>query len=170
MAATGRPNGRPAKPVEQHRLAGNPSKKQLPAIPGPGEGLTAAKTVPTPPSLGPNGLDLWNHVWDAGRAWLSPDSDYTIIRLVCEAHDEYTELRDLLQRGEVERYYVTANGQVVTHPVVTQLANLRTQLTAWLAAIGFSPSDRSRLGLSEVRVRDSLDELKARRIERATGT
>jgi P27 family predicted phage terminase small subunit len=170
MAGTGRPNGRPAKPVEQHRLAGNPSKKQLPDAPQPGTGLSAATGVPTPPDLREPGLELWNHVWNAGRAWLSPDSDYTIVRLVCEAHDEYTELRDLLHRGEVERYYVTANGQVVTHPVVTQLANLRTQLTAWLAAIGFSPSDRSRLGLSEVRVRDSLDELKARRIERATGT
>ena len=170
MAGTGRPNGRPAKPVEQHRLAGNPSKKQLPNAPEPGQGLSGSTTIPAAPELGPNGLALWAHVWEAGRAWLSPDSDYTIVRLVCEAHDEYTELRDLLQSGQVDRYYVTANGQVVTHPVVTQLANLRTQLTAWLAAIGFSPSDRSRLGLSEVRVRDSLDELKARRIERATGT
>jgi P27 family predicted phage terminase small subunit len=170
MAGTGRPNGRPAKPVEQHRLAGNPSKKQLPDAPQPGTGLSGATDVPTPPDLGQEGLALWNHVWNSGRAWLSPDSDYTIVRLICEAHDEYTELRAQLLSGQVDRYYVTANGQVVTHPVVTQVANLRTQLTAWLAAIGFSPSDRSRLGLSEVRVRDSLDELKARRIERATGT
>jgi hypothetical protein len=56
---------------------------------------------------------------------------------------------------------------MVTHPLVTQLANLRTQMTAWLAAIGFSPSDRSRLGLAEVRVRNELDELERRRAERS---
>lgn len=166
--ATGRPNGRPAKPTEAHRLTG--SRKQLPPPPAPGQGLTAANGVPTPPELKDAGQELWAEIWQAGRAWLSPDSDYYLVRLICEAHDEYTELRCLLTSGEVDRYYITANGQVVTHPVVTQLAGIRTQLTAWLAAIGFSPSDRSRLGLAEVRVRDAMDELKARRIERATGT
>ena len=42
-------------------------------------------------------------------------------------------------------------------------------MTTWLSAIGFSPSDRARLGLAEVRVRDSLDELAERRAQRATG-
>lgn len=170
MAGTGRPTGRPAKPIEQHRLNGNPSKKTLPNAPTPGQGLSAAIGIPNPPALGEHGLELWNHVWLAGKAWLSPDSDFTIIRLICEAHDEYVDLRSQLETKTVERFYTTANGQVVTHPVVTQIGNLRTQLTAWLAAIGFSPSDRSRLGLSEVRVRDGLDELKARRVDRATGT
>lgn len=170
MATTGRPTGRPSKPVELHRLAGNPSKKSLPEPPLPGTGLSASTTAPEPPELGEQGLALWFHVWEAGRAWLSPDSDYTIVRLLCEGQDEAAELRELLNTKTVERFYVTANGQVVTHPVVTQLANLRTQLTSWLAAIGFSPSDRSRLGLAEVRVRDSMDELKARRIDRATGS
>lgn len=170
MAGTGRPTGRPAKPTELHRLAGNPSKKPLPTAPAPGTGLTSANGVPEAPELDAAGLALWSEIWDAGKAWLSPDSDYYLIRLICEAHDEYAELRELLRSGAVERYYVTANGQVVTHPVVTQLGNIRTQLTAWLAAIGFSPSDRSRLGLQEVRVRDAMDELRARRIERATGT
>jgi P27 family predicted phage terminase small subunit len=169
MATTGRPMGRPAKPVEQHRLAGNPSKRTLPEPPLPGFGITASSTAPKAPELGDHGLALWFHVWEAGRAWLSPDSDYTIVRLLCEATDEATELRRLLNSGEVERFYVTANGQVVSHPVVTQLASIRTQLSSWLAAIGFSPSDRSRLGLAEVRVRDNMDELKARRIDRATG-
>lgn len=166
MATTGRPMGRPAKPIEQHRLAGNPSKKNLPEAPQE----TLAAGMPTAPELGDAGLTLWNHVWTAGRAWLSPDSDFTIVRLLCEAEDEYVEIRAQLTSGAVERYYVTAAGQVVTHPLVTQLSNLRTQITAWLAAIGFSPSDRSRLGLSEVRVRDGLDELRARRVERPTGT
>lgn len=168
MGATGRPVGRPAKPIEAHRLAGNPSKKQLPAAPMPGEGLNGTSSTPVPPSsLRDSGLALWHHVWTAGKQWLAPESDRTIITLLCEAQDEYDEIRFKLSSGEVDRYYVTSNGQIVTHPLVTQMGNLRTQMTAWLAAIGFSPSDRSRLGLAEVRVRDELDELQRRRVERS---
>lgn len=167
MAPTGRPVGRPAKPIEAHRLAGNPSKKQLPDAPMPGEGLEGSSSIPEPPqTLNDAGASLWYHVWTAGRQWLAPESDRTIVTLLCEAQDEYDEIRQKLSSGEVDRYYTTANGQMVTHPLVTQLGNLRTQMTAWLAAIGFSPSDRSRLGLAEVRVRDELDELQRRRLER----
>lgn len=165
---TGRPAGRPAKPVESHRAAGNPSKKNLPAAPMPGEGLPGMSNIPTPPVLGDAGLELWVRIWNAGRSWLSPDVDFQLIRMLCEAQDEHELIRLKIQSGEIERYYTTANGQMVTHPMVTQLGNLRAQMTAWLAAIGFSPSDRSRLGLAEVRVRDELDELQRRRAERAS--
>jgi P27 family predicted phage terminase small subunit len=165
--ATGRPAGRPAKPTEQHRAAGNPSKKKLPAAPLPGEGLPSVAGIPTPPSLGEDGQRMWATVWSAGRAWLSPDSDYTIVKMLCEAHDEHELIRRQIATGVVERFYVTANGQMVTHPLVTQLGALRAQMTAWMSAIGFTPSDRARLGLAEVRVRDELDELTRRRSERA---
>jgi P27 family predicted phage terminase small subunit len=131
--------------------------------------LPAAGNIPQPPELGDDGTALWQHVWHAGRTWLSPDSDRSIITLLCQAQDEHEEIRQQISSGEIPRYYVTANGQMVTHPMVTQLANLRQQMTSWLAAIGFSPADRARLGLAEVRVRDELDELQRRRIER-TGT
>lgn len=165
--ATGRPVGRPAKPVEQHRLAGNPSKKTLPDAPFAGQGLRSAEGVPTAPLLGEHGIALWNHVWVAGRTWLSPESDVTIVTMLCEAQDDYALIRDLLNSGAEPRFYITANGQMVTHPLVTQLQNLRAQMTSWLAAIGFSPADRSRLGLAEVRVRDDVDDLLRRRNERA---
>ena len=167
--ATGRPAGRPAKPVEAHRLAGNPSKKQLPAAPGLGEGMAGASEVPTAPAhLGDPGLQLWAHVWTAGRQWLAPESDQTIILLLCEAMDEYAGIKRQLETGEVERFYTMANGSMVTHPLVNQLKDLRIHMTTWLAAIGFSPSDRSRLGLAEVRVRDEIDDLMRRRNERVT--
>ena len=166
MAGTGRPNGRPAKPAEVKRAAGNPGNRPLPEAPLPGTGLKAATKTPTPPTLGKDGKALWIHVWNAGRSWLSPDSDFTIIKMLCEAHDEHEQIRKQLATGKVERYYMTANGQIVTHPLVTQLATLRSQMTAWLAAIGFSPADRSRLGLAEVRVKDELDELERRRASR----
>jgi P27 family predicted phage terminase small subunit len=133
----------------------------------PSEGLAPSSDVPSAPELLNDGQLLWSHVWNAGRSWLSPESDYTLIRMLCEAHDEHETIRRRLSSGEVDRYYTTSNGQIVTHPLVTQLGALRAQMTAWLAAIGFSPADRSRLGLAEVRVRDELDELEKRRATRS---
>lgn len=161
-SASGRPKGRPPKPVEQKRSLGQVTGN----APMPGSGLKGSSTVPVPPSLGDDGRALWDHVWFAGRSWLSPDSDYTIVKMLCEAHDEHEGIRRAINSGVVERFYATANGQIVTHPMVTQLSNLRVQMTSWMAAIGFSPSDRSRLGLAEVRMHDEIDELTARKQQR----
>jgi len=72
-----------------------------------------------------------------------------------------------LVTGEVKRHYVVPNGQHVTHPYVKQLQDLRVQMTAWLSALGFSPTDRARLGVGEVRESDMFDELQRRREARA---
>lgn len=160
---TGRPVGKPAKPVEVKRANGNPGGRPLPAAPMPGDGLPASTGVPVAPSLGDAGLALWSHVWSAGRRWLSPESDVTVVTMLCEAQDDYALIREQLSSGVVERFYQLPNGSFVTHPLVVQLKDLRVQMTAWLAAIGFSPADRARLGVGEVRVRDELDELQARR-------
>lgn len=166
MAVTGRPKGQPAIPMERKRMTGQIN--DLPDAPLPGEGLTGG-SAPTPPeTLNDYGLQLWEHIWDAGRQWLAVESDKTIVSLLCHAHQEAEQLRRGLESGEYSRVYVHANGSPVTTPWVTQLKELRVQMTAWLAAIGFSPADRARLGLAEVRVRDELDDLKKRRDERAT--
>lgn len=170
-AKTGRPTGRPAKPVERHRATGNPSHKPLPPTPLPGQALPGMRSdIPTPPVLGIDGRDLWDQIWGAGRSWLSPDSDAVVITMLCQATDEAESMRRALAIGEVPRYYVLPNGSYVTHPYVSQLKELRAQITAWLASLGFSPSDRARLGVGEVRQHDALDDLERRRQERINGT
>lgn len=166
MANTGRPNGRPPKPVEVKRATGNPGGRPLPAAPMPEQGLKPAHDVPTPPPLSEDGRALWDHVWVAGRQWLSPDSDYTIVTYLCQTHDEAEQVRRALALGHVPRFYTLPNGSYVSHPYIAQLKDLRSQMTAWLAALGFSPADRARLGIAEVRIKDELDELQRRRTDR----
>jgi P27 family predicted phage terminase small subunit len=164
--STGRPAGRPAKPVERHRTAGNPSKKRLPMAPLPGGGLDSPGTIPAPPStLQIAGLAVWERLWVAGRSWLSPDADYLLVAKVC-AHEDAIAYRENLLRGDVTPWYEMPNGVLANHPAFTQANTLHTQQTAWLASLGFSPSDRARLGLAQVRVRDELDELYRRREQR----
>lgn len=163
---TGRPAGRPAKPTEVKRALGNPGHRPIPDPPMPGEGLRGVEDIPTPPVLGVDGLRLWNQLWLAGKSWLSPDSDQHIMTLLCQAQDESEEIRRGIAIGEVPRFYKLPNGSFATHPLVAQLKELRSQSTAWLSALGFSPADRARLGLAEVRQNDAMDELMKRRTER----
>ncbi|SDP09748.1 phage terminase, small subunit, putative, P27 family [Nakamurella panacisegetis] len=164
---TGRPNGRPPKPTEQKRAAGNPGGRALPDAPGIGEGLDSLGLPPVAPvQLGDAGSALWSDVWGAGKSWLSPAADSPLVTMLCEAEDEIGTLRNWLGAEPDRRWYEMSNGASVTHPSVTQLRELRTQRTAWLSMLGFSPADRSRLGLAEVRVRDEMDELRRARDER----
>lgn len=163
---TGRPNGRPPKPVEQKRLLGNPGHRHLPDAPAPGQGLPGVSDIPAVPVLGVDGTELWIEIWESGKSWLSPKADRAIVRLLCQAYDEHEQIRRALAIGEVPRHYVLPNGSYVSHPYVTQMTSLRSQMTAWYSALGFSPADRARLGLGEVRQMDSLDELEQRRNER----
>ncbi len=164
---TGRPAGRPAKPIEVKRLEGNNGHRPLPAAPMPGEGLEAANgtTPEAPENLGEHGLKLWAHIWVAAP-WLAAKTDYSLISQICFVHDETEILRLKFASGEIDYSYVTGQGQYVIRPEYKIIQQNRAQLTAWFASIGFSPADRSRLGLSEVREYDPLDELNKRRNER----
>jgi len=164
MAITGRPRGRPPKPLETKRALGNPGKRKLPDAPMPETSLPPAKGTPKAPTLGADGRALWEQIWSAGRTWLSPAADSHLITMLCQAHDEAEDIRRAIAIGEVPRFYKLPNGSFVTHPLVVQLKDSRTQATAWLAAIGFSPSDRFRLGIVEVRVRDELHALAMSRV------
>lgn len=162
--ATGRSVGRPAKPIERHRATGNPSKKKLPDAPLAGDGLTSTGRPVMPRGLGPAGKAMWSRVWSGGKSWVAPISDRPLVEQLCRLADEVEILRKDIASGKTERWYTTANGQVVTHPAVKQLADGRVQMTTWLSMLGFSPSDRGRLGLTEVRVKDEDDEM-TRRIQ-----
>lgn len=164
---TGRPAGRPAKPTEVKRLEGNPGKRPLPeqkigsTIPG------LNGSIPKPPTdMGKDGKRLWKQVWTSGEKWLSPDADYPIIMELCHVYDDAEVIRKMIAKGEVERWYITGQGQIVQHPAVSQLKNARVLMNSYYAALGFSPADRARLGLAEVKDSDPLDELLKRRLKR----
>ena len=163
---TGRPPGRPAKPVEVKRALGNPGQRPLPAAPTPEFALEVVKLddVPNPPStLGIVGLATWDRIWSAGRRHLSDSQDRMLIERLCERMDLVAKLEAWLGEDVERRWYTTANGQVVTHPAVKQIDESDTKITTWLSMLGFSPSDRARLGLAEIRVANELDEYRQRK-------
>jgi hypothetical protein len=140
--------GRPPKPIEQKRLIGNPGKRPLPKA-SEVIVLPAATTMPAPPRpLGHWGTELWERIWSMGMTWVSPISDIDLFMMICEMIDERVQLRT-----QVLRDNRTEDRRA--------LRQLDSQIMQGLSLLGFSPTDRSRLGIAEVKRMSKLEELRA---------
>lgn len=142
--------GRPSKPIEQKRLLGNPGKRALPdqstitLIP-----MAESTPEPTRPLL-KYGRELWDKVWDTGINWISPNTDTELLLMTCEMIDERWNLRvQVMQNNDAK----DRRG----------LRELDKAIVSNLSLLGFSPSDRSRLGLAEVKKMSKLEEIIAKR-------
>lgn len=145
--------GRPPKPLEQKRLLGNPGKRALPKSDSI-QLLPRAVELPEPTRpLGKPGRELWDRVWTSGVAWISPDTDSEILLMTCELIDERWNLRARVLKEEDSR----------DRRNLTQLTKL---IQENLSLLGFTPADRTRLGVAEVKAASKLEELMARRNER----
>lgn len=145
--------GRPPKPLEQKRLLGNPGKRALPKSDSL-QVLPRAVELPEPSRpLGKPGRELWDRVWSAGVAWISPDTDNEILLITCELIDERWNLRTRVLREEDSK----------DRRNLTQLTKL---IQENLSLLGFTPADRTRLGVAEVKAASKLEELMARRNEK----
>jgi hypothetical protein len=147
------PAGRPTKPIEQKRLIGNPGKRALPE-------QSAIMLIPqasqTPEPARPllkYGQELWDRVWEAGINWISPNTDLEILLMTCEMIDERWNLR---VRVMTDNNSKDRRG----------LREIDRQIVSNLGLLGFTPSDRSRLGVAEVKKMSKLEELIAKKANR----
>ena len=142
----------PAKPVELKRKLGNPGKR---AMPGEGELMTieAGFREPLRP-LGEAGQQLWDEIYMVGGMWISPRSDTQLLQMCCELLDRREILREEFLADPTER------------KVNMSLLETEKLIQTSLSLLGFTPSDRSRLGLAEVKAKSKLEELMDRRANR----
>ena len=141
-------NGRPPLPLERKQKLGTLRPGRLPPA-----GLTEVKRVqeeegtPEPPAqLKEKGRELWSSVF-ANGGWLWKGVDRHLVELTAELMDERHDLRELTdQQPENTRLRAA-------------LRQLDKQLVSNLSLLGFTPSDRSRLGLAQVKTRSKLQEL-----------
>ena len=142
--------GRPAKPAEQKRLTGNPGKRALPdeqAV----ILLQQITEVPEPPRpLLKYGQALWDRVWAMGLTWVSDTTDMELLTMTCEMVDERWNLRVKVMQSD-------------DATMRRGLRELDRQIISSLSLLGFTPSDRSRLGVAEVKKQTKIEELIAKR-------
>jgi hypothetical protein len=143
---------RPVIPTEIKRLKGTLRADRLPAN-SPLVSLLEPLQAPREPlGLSEQAVAFWGSVW--GCNWISHKSDYYLVLLTAEAISEREALRALVAR-EPENSKARSG-----------LRELERQIISQLALLGFSPSDRARLGIAEVKKESKLEELLRRKAER----
>jgi len=142
----------PAKPIEKKRLIGNPGKRPLPKEVDMIL-LPAGRVNPLRP-LEYAGLQLWNSVFQIGDLWVSSRTDVHLLQMTAEQLDRRELLRAALVDNPIE------------NTVLMRLAELEKSIAGNLGLLGFTPSDRARLGLAEVKKESKIDELRARKANR----
>jgi hypothetical protein len=144
--------GRPVKPLEQKRLIGTLRPSRLPDN-APLMTLREPLEAPrAPEGLQGAGLEFWGSVWRT--PWISQTSDYWLVLMTSEALCEREALRELVL------------AQPDNPKARSGLRELERQLVSNLGLLGFTPSDRARLGLAEVKKESKLEALIAKRVER----
>lgn len=145
--------GRPPKPTELKRIQGNPGKRALPKetevmlIP-------AAVGIPEPARpLLKYGQEMWDRIWGMGNGWISPTTDIELVLMTAEMIDERWNLRVKVMGSDDLK-------------MRRALRDLDKLIVSNLSLLGFSPTDRMRLGVAEVKKQSKLEELMAKKAER----
>ena len=137
----------PPKPIEQKRLTGNPGKR---AMPKDGQ-LVVMPQVENPKPLRPlgkTGTAFWDEAWGKGQLWLGR-TDKWLVQLTAEMLDE----------REVLRKAVMANAKAEdSWRDRRQLRDLERSIVSNLSLLAWTPVDRSRYGLAEVKAKSKLAE------------
>jgi hypothetical protein len=143
------PAGRPSKPIEVKRKLGNPGRRPLP------EGnalqiLDPVVSIPDPARpLLKYGREFWDKVWGSGLTWISANTDAELLLMTCELVDERWNLRVRVMQSNDWRER-------------RALRELDDRIIRNLSLLGFTPADRSKLGVAEVKAISKMEALKRR--------
>jgi len=143
----------PPRPVEEKRRLGNPGRRPLPV----GIPLVEGGYIEPARPLEFAGMQLWQAAMTTGERWIARNSDTQLLLLVCEQMDRRTDLIAKIEETQEWRLY-------------RALHDLEKMISSNLSMLGFTPTDRTRLGLAEVKTASKLEELMNRKANRVAST
>lgn len=142
----------PPKPTELKVLQGNPGKNKI-KVSADAAPVPYGRVDPLRP-LEWAGQQLWDSVFNAGELWVSSQTDTQLLQMVCEQLDRKVVIERIISEKPDEWH------------MFKQLNDLERLITANLSLLGFTPADRTRLGLVSVKTKSKLEELLARKANR----
>jgi P27 family predicted phage terminase small subunit len=119
-------------------------------MPGEDAMVLQQGTAEPPEDLGDAGLRLWNRVFGEGEIWISSRLDVDLLERTCRALDRLVVLDELFEQDPSER------------KTVMSINETEKLLASNLGLLGFTPSDRARLGLAEIKRQSKLEEMMSR--------
>lgn len=148
------------KPNELKRLTGNPGKSRLPSL----ASVTALPQVTeqAPLHLTEASRNLWIEIRDRA-SWIGNTDQPTLI-LLCEKLDRRSEFIAKLQATDFVLY--TDKGYAYANPLIGMISTIETEIIKLFSLMGLTPTDRSKLGVAEVKAASAIDQLLAKRQNR----
>ena len=144
--------GNPPKPAELKIMQGNPGQHKIRT----NDAIAPLEYGYTDPirELGVEGKQLWDSIFGAGEIWISIRTDVQLVQQVCEQLDRRAKLRELFYENPADRQ------------VNMSLNELEKALVSGLSLLGFTPADRTRLGLVSAKTKSKLEELLAKKADK----
>lgn len=115
-----------------------------------------SKDVPIPRGIGRRGKTEWVKIWNTGF-WLSPEQDYHWVEMIARAYDDIETFRKRVQEDGLIQ--LGSLGQPVAHPLIAEIRKCEATIRQCLSVLGFSPTDRARLGIMEAKARREVADL-----------
>jgi hypothetical protein len=139
----------PPKPAELKVLQGNPGQHKI-KVSADAAPVPYGKVDPLRP-LDWAGQQLWDSVFGAGELWVSNRTDIQLLQLVCEQLDRKVRIESYIAEKPDEWH------------MFKQLNDLERLIQSNLSLLGFTPADRTRLGLVSAKTKSKLEDLLARK-------
>lgn len=134
----------PPKPAELKIVQGNPGKRKLPIS----DGIAPLEygRVDAPDDLLEDGRAFWDSIFGAGELWISIRTDTKLVYQVCKQIDRRRQLEDLFWLDPADR------------KINMSLLETERAIQSGLSLLGFSPADRTRLGLVSAKTKTELQQ------------
>lgn len=169
--------GRPKTPIEKQALAarGDGRTPGGRRVTQPGTvvvipGRTGLKKEPAfdhsclpkpPPGLKKEGKKIWFELWDNGP-WLHPFEDHHLVAIIAKNYDLIAAFEKKIDETGLILSGGGYNGQDVANPLLKEIKSCEQVIMTCFSKLGFSPSDRARLGLAEIKRQSGLQDLQNR--------
>lgn len=151
------PAGRPPVPAERKRKLGNPGQRPMPDLDS--VHAVAPVTESAPAHLGDAGQEMYRRI-TSGAAWLA-ETDKPTLELLCEKVDRREAMK--AQLSTMELVLFTDKAYAYPNPLVGMLSTIETEIAKLFSALGLTPTDRTRMGLAEVKARNAFEDFLAKR-------
>lgn len=144
--------GGPPKPVELKKKQGTYRKDRDKSLKTNNViAFNPIKEVPPAPAdLQTEGLKVWNTVWNAGASWINSESDILLVEQAARSKDLFIIAQN--------------RAMVTTDPSDVRAAlQANTEYLRALSMLGFTPTDRTKMGVQQVQAVSTLEKLRAKK-------
>ena len=119
-------------------------------------GVPDRKVPELPAGIEGRGEVEWQNIWTAGF-WLKRDQDYHWVEMIARAYQDNEVFRArVLEDGLVTKGYA---GQDAAHPLIAEMRRNDQMIQKCLSILGFSPTDRARLTITEAQAQNALQKM-----------